>query len=72
MNYYKDEENIQVLCRIRRMNDCERCDVDHCKLSYELKTPQVISLGEDEESTYNFKFPLIMQDVSQQDAFKPV
>jgi hypothetical protein len=56
-----DESNIQMLMRIRKMNHVERASPDHCQNSYVLLTPQVISVGNDEENGQVCKFVKIME-----------
>jgi hypothetical protein len=45
-----DQSNIQLLCKIRMMSHVERASPDHVKPSYVLLTPQVISVGNDEDT----------------------
>lgn len=73
MKKHEDTNFIQVQCRIRRMHDTERSDVDHCERSYKFTTPQVLSIGKDEEEARNFKFPVVMgEDTRQEEVFEPV
>jgi len=56
-----DNSNIALLCKIRMMSHVERASPDHCIPSYVLLTPQVISVGNDDDRGQLCKFPTIME-----------
>ena len=67
-----DKSNIKMRIKIRKMNHVESASPAHCVRSYTILTPQVISVGDNDDAQV-CKFKKIMgEDTTQEQAFNPV
>lgn len=61
------------MCRIRRMNEAEKCEPDHKERSYICLNEQIVTIGKNDERAFNFKFKHVhTEETTQEQAFEPV
>ena len=62
LKLFQDDTNIQLWLKVRKMNFVERASAAHRIRSYNMLTPQVVSIGSDAETGQICKFAKIMNE----------